>query len=369
MLFSRFLLWPRVSFATFDGPLKRHTLFRPHESVVPRREFHPSSSLATPKAKESSKPRPRFTAEEDRTITELRKQRIKWPGIQRALPHRSIGSIQGRWRTHLCPPEERFQHTPQQSYAKFTEAEDRLITKLRSNNLGWVEVQLELPHRTRGALYTRWSDYIRPRLGSAASPSRLSNGRTVKNFSSAEDAKILSLKAKGGKWREIAEGFPDRHADNLKVHHYHMKLKEAYHDSTRDTGKFEPAWSDEEESLLLRLRGEEGRKWADVVSHFPTRRWYNVRNHYRKIGQWDLKGKVDYTPAETETLFRLKAANQSWAQIANVLPGRSIASVSQRYKYCLDTGKVQAERQGAQEGTPDGAELQEGQAMPFAVDP
>jgi hypothetical protein len=97
-----------------------------------------------------------------------------------------------------------------------------------------------------------------------------------------------------------------------------------------DPGIVRGGWKKEEDSLILKLR-EDGLRWSSIANHLPGRRGEQIRFRYVNKLDRNLK-KAPWTLGEEKILFQeQRLIGNKWAQIANLLPGRSENTVKNRW--------------------------------------
>ncbi|KAK3683190.1 hypothetical protein LTR37_020475 [Vermiconidia calcicola] len=252
------------------------------------------------------------------------------------------------------------------SRVRFTAEEDQTLISLRTQRKTWPEISRALPNRSANTLWTRWSQYLRPRLlANQTNPDELDDAaqerivaepwrrlvgkRFVRNFTPEDDEKIVQLREAGVPWKKIAKDeFPERSLESLKSRLGKINLqrrlaadgKDGQHSAmttatARDVTRTYTPWTPAEYEKLLHLRDEKGLQWEDIAKEFPDRPYSGVKGKY--FGRRPSGGdKQFYTEEEDVKLRRLRAEDLPWARIADAFPGRTIGSLQKRAYMLLD---------------------------------
>lgn len=156
-----------------------------------------------------------------------------------------------------------------------------------------------------------------------------------------EDALIRRLRGKGSDTDTIAAALPHRTRDAVASRLQHL----------RDLGLVElldTSWTPEEDALLCKLRGQ-GKRGADIRSHFPQRTGQAIA---RRIALLIRDGRIErqrsknpsykpWTSREEQTLIRMRGANATLDKIKLSLPQRTRGAIAQRIQELIDAGVIE----------------------------
>ncbi len=148
------------------------------------------------------------------------------------------------------------------------------------------------------------------------------------DYTPKENQLLVELKEKQGLgWRQIAEFFPGRTLGALQ-RHYQAALRDKTNPELQPT-----EYTDEEDQLLIRLRGEEGLSWKEIFKYFPNRSKNALQKRYYTTLRHSAKLRMQpYTAEEDELLIELKEKQgMAWSEIAQFFPERGESALRHRY--------------------------------------
>lgn len=114
-------------------------------------------------------------------------------------------------------------------------------------------------------------------------------------WSKAEDEVLVQIiKEKGAEqhWREIAIALNKR--TNSKVYRHAKQCRERWINHL-DPSKNRGAWTDQEDTQLLQLYLERGRKWSEIAKQFGDRTENSVKNRWNSMLK-KYKSEVNIEP-------------------------------------------------------------------------
>ncbi|KAK5133284.1 hypothetical protein LTR08_008018 [Meristemomyces frigidus] len=294
-----------------------------------------------------------FTEQDDELLVQLREEsELDWASIANQLPGQTTESIESRYNILLgiYPEDEDFDpqpktkrqpkpldpEMPERSTRRFAKEEDELIVKLReADKLSWQDVALQIPGRSGLAVQKRYVRELERRKGIVAKGGEDPYAHLFK------DEALLDF--------DVGAAGDDR-----------LRLEEKFRAHSSLTMA--------EETLLMRLRDDERYHWEDISDRIPGRSVFFLRNRYRLIREKKeserasgtaLRGSVytipvsdaldhegegqaptvlsiykaaRYSRKESRLIRKLKDEGWKWGQIALHLPGRTAASLEQRWE-------------------------------------
>ncbi len=171
------------------------------------------------------------------------------------------------------------------------------------------------------------------------------------DFTPAEDKRLKELKEAGVKWGEIAKQFPERTKITLQNRYWGVLapgLEPPPGGPVPPQGEKGSIYTAEEDWLLASMR-ENGASWPEVADAFSQRfpgqgrSGMGLRNRYEKLlnHRKNRDPGRDYTPEEDALIKDMRANGRNWDEIAEVLPGRSMAAVITRWYAALEQDTAQ----------------------------
>ncbi|KAK6398137.1 hypothetical protein LTR65_003217 [Meristemomyces frigidus] len=299
-----------------------------------------------------------FTEQDDELLVQLREEsELEWAAIAERMPgqHRHTAeSIEARYNVLLGilpggtelglqrPPQQKKPvdpDLPERSSRGFSSGEDELIVKLREvNKLPWSEVAQQIPSRSALALQKRY----------------------VRELDRRKD-----VVAKGGAdpYAHIFEVEEESNFEHGEAGEERIRLEEKFvaHSSLTLL----------EETLLMRLKDEEGLSWEYIVDRMPGRSVLILRKRHQAIwakrhlerekaavletaSVYDIpvsegfvpdgnqqapslsqKKSKTYTSEEDRLILKLRGEGLTWERMSWHLPGRAADSLKAHWRYKL----------------------------------
>ena len=206
--------------------------------------FLKSGELASTPAKARNK----FTAEEDKLLSELVGVGRSWSEIAKFFPVRSTNALRSRYRLLGKSPQK----------PRWTAEEDKLLLELVGMDRSWSEIAKFFPRRTLPGIQSHYGFLKSGEL--ASTPAKAQN-----KFTAEENKLLLDLGGTDRSWTEIAKSFPERSITYLKSRYRLLG------GSPRQR-----RWTAEEDKLLLEALREDmkqkeiakllGRSYSAVVN-------------------------------------------------------------------------------------------------------
>jgi hypothetical protein len=311
-------------------------------------ELHlvPSSSLSSPRAEDipAARKKPRL---EESLPTETDEAARKT-----ASPDVSVGLSPPVADNHdeYAEPVKDTQPNARAAWAtgSWTLQEDAKLTSAVANTskkwwgkeykTDWVVVAALFPSRTNRQCWNRWKDVLDPNIDRTS-------GRKG-NWTADEDIKLKdAVQAHGGKnWGAIAALVPDRTKKQSMIR-WHSHLDPSINSTTAQSGK----WTSVEDIKLkdaVQVHG--GENWCAISALVPGRSKAQCSGRWRTI----LDTNIDPTTARAGSWTadedkKLKDAvlthgGKDWAVIVALVPGRTRKQCSNRWHSVLDTSIDQA---------------------------
>lgn len=273
----------------------------------------------------SNRPRKLFTQAEDEQIARRRREGATWVIIAAEL-NRNEDAVRERFSTHLAQPTELSVTRSMFSVPRsWTEADQALLVARTNAGVPVADMAKELG-RSYKAVTGRLS-FERTKPNSRLEPGTL---RVNRPFTPVEDEELLSLRAQGHLYREIA----------LKMSRDQHVLCARYQNIRRaSTSHRKHTWSEEESKILQTLRNS-GATWDQISAKLSrTSRTCQAKYYYdTKMRGFRLTNYGDWLQDEDAKLIRLRDESRlTWVKLAAQMPGKSAHSCSRRYRFLLRT--------------------------------
>ncbi|KAK5120350.1 hypothetical protein LTR85_006289 [Meristemomyces frigidus] len=418
--------------------LYRYGLMKPPRPTTPEVESEPEEDArddsyysANTSRRIASKPR-RFTVEEDALIIKLKEfDRRSWEKIGRHFDGRSSFAVQCRYAKKLIgQPSEGRNALIEQGFSfdkgkgetgdgEFTEQNDELLVQLREESeLDWASIAKRVSGQTAESVEARYNLLLGiypegAELDLQHPPKRMKPvdpdlpARSSRVFEPFEDELIVKLREVNKlPWTAVASQIADR--SGLAVQKRYVRELDrrkavvakggadpyAHVFVAGEASDFENGDADEErirleekfvahssltlaeETLLMRLKDEEGLSWEYIVDRMPGRSALILRNRYETIqakkekerqraaalesaSVYDIpvsdgyvpdgnaqlsstsppKRVRKYNPEEDQLILKLRGEGMGWERMSWHLPGRSAGSLEGRWQSQLKRGK------------------------------
>ena len=285
---------------------------------------------------------------------------------------------------------------------RFALEEDAQLIKLKEIDcVSWERIASHFPGRTAYAVQCRYSKKLL-RQKHEARYTLVNQGHRFeenangvpsfaarsKDFAEEEDELLLKLRDEDGldDWEVVARSFLGRSAQILERRFHELekhcrdgkpkrKAKRVLDPTTRMFYRY----SAEEDELIVKLREVDKLSWSALAQRFPGRNVIALQKRYVReqakkkqkqtetngaeapvgeastmidssgVGSGSLKG-VRYTAEEDSLLIQLRDVQQlSWGEIAEKIPGKTLESLSNRYRYNQIKGQVDRDEDGGAE--------------------
>lgn len=186
---------------------------------------------------------------------------------------------------------------------EWTDEEEQLLLKLRSQGLSWAEIEKSFPERSWRALSQRYSTLTKNTPTSRKKP---------QPWTQEESDLMLELSKKDMTGRERAKFFPGRKAGEVGRRHYHVVKG---YPAPRE---FRRLWTAEEDKLLLEL-GERDMSWEERVKLFNNRTLKALQLRYWKLtpSNWTKKGR--FTSEEDKAILEALGSGMEVEEISEML--------------------------------------------------
>ena len=171
-------------------------------------------------------------------------------------------------------------------------------------------------------------------IGSAKSaPSELELIKRGQRWTYEEEQLLLNLRDQEMPWEEISTFFPERTLVALKMKHFQVKQSQST--AADKHGKAKP-WTDEENELLLALK-KVHTPWADIARILPERSLQSIRSNYDSLIKnpplsIPQRAVPHYTAEDDELLLKLAREGLPWKQRQAYFENRSLQSLKSRYQ-------------------------------------
>jgi hypothetical protein len=255
----------------------------------------------------------KWRPEEDRKLTDaVRKFGQVWVRVSALVPGRTSAQCSVRWRKHLDLPTNitNDQKSPQK-FIKWTPEEDaKVIAGVREIGKDWLRVATLVPGRTNDQCCRRWIHKLNPDIKSG-------------KWTEEEDEKLTDAVTQfGSNWGQVSALVPGR--TNAQCSARWCKHLDA------SISK----WTRKEDAKLMDAIEQVGTDdWAKVAVLIPGRtddecckRWAKSLGPGINKGIWTLE--------EDRMLIAavLKFGNNCWVTVATLVPGRTNAQCSARWR-------------------------------------
>lgn len=149
-------------------------------------------------------------------------------------------------------------------------------------------------------------------------------GIVKKGWTSAEDATILAMRARGSRWAEIARQLTDRTDDSVRTRYKRLAKKEA----SGVVGAAQNEMFSAEEDEVIAYLSAAGASWPEIAAELPGRTRNCVRVRWqRALRTAPIEQAPRYSPEEDEVILEGVVAGDTWDAIAARLPGRTRAGI------------------------------------------
>jgi hypothetical protein len=219
----------------------------------------------------------------------------------------------------------------------WTEREDALICRLRARDHDLHEIAAKLPHRTPIAVKRRFAHLIKT--------GRITSLRA--SWTPAEDSLICELRAKPKRLsaEAIAERLPNRTVAAVTQRIQQLRLAGRINGHPVSPTAHRP-WTNEEESLLVRLRSRDA-KLHQIVAKLPHRTPRAIEARISTLLEADELERTAYSPQsrrpwsaeEDELVAAMRAASVTEPEMAKAL-GRTIPSIKSRIAQRVRKGEL-----------------------------
>ncbi|KAG6108850.1 hypothetical protein E4U14_003453 [Claviceps sp. LM454 group G7] len=274
-----------------------------------------------------------WTDEENKLLLELKKAGRTWKEISE-----SMGRTPGACRSHYF--EKRFQvsetETSQGSLQleneeEWTAEEEKSLFQLKASDKTWPEIANRLPGRTDLDCQRRYEERFDAYGTEMPQGSLQAKLNKLKPWTEEEDKLLLTLKEAGvKKWQEISESLGrTSYACQSRYGKCIEKVSET--EKLKNEGF---KWTAEEEKLLVQLKASD-KTWQEISERLErTPSACQARHSHRRkfqdvseTGSLQLKNeRRKWTAEEEKLLFQLRAADKTWQEISDHLPGRTVNS-------------------------------------------
>lgn len=161
------------------------------------------------------------------------------------------------------------------------------------------------------------------------------SARNGLRWTKAEDDQILQLRREGRTLDEIAESLSGRTPDAVAQHMYRARSAGTMKiELLRESALF----TEDETRELMKLR-DEGRSWDEITPHFPHRSWRSLQSRYSEtVKRRRVPEPISrrYSSEEDRLLLRYRRELRlPWTEMLEQLPGRTYQSISQRFRRLL----------------------------------
>ncbi len=155
----------------------------------------------------------------------------------------------------------------------YTEAENALLLRLRGEDKSWKEIENSFENRTWQGLRRQWGVLTQD-------PDAPKNPQY--KFSQGEDELLLEMVEKGFEWPEIATFFTGRSLFTLQQRYKTLTEPKAPHEAP--TYNRNPAYTTEDDALMIRAKEVEGLTWKQVAEkYFPNRTQKGLEIRYSSL--------------------------------------------------------------------------------------
>jgi hypothetical protein len=217
----------------------------------------------------------------------------------------------------------------------WTEREDALICRLRSQDYDLDEIAAKLPHRTPRAVKGRFARLIEQ--------GRITSQRAA--WTPDEDALLCALRAKDMSAEAIATHLNSRTVAAISQRIQQLRLDGRIGDRRASPVNRRP-WSHREESLLVRMRGQNA-KLLEIAAKLPNRTRDAVSARVRQLLEVEELDRITSSPQsyrswsreEDELITLMRRAQKTTAEMATALD-RTVASVKSRISQRIRKGEL-----------------------------
>jgi hypothetical protein len=174
----------------------------------------------------------------------------------------------------------------------WSEADDKLMKRLKGKGERWEEIVKFFPGRTANACRKRFSVYLNE------------GEKHVRNdWSKEEDLQLKKLKEDGMQWEEIAKSFPGR---------TRMACQLRYTRHINEGEKIaKVAWSSKDFKQLKKLREKDGLRWEEIAESLPGRSKDACRRRYDRYVKKGTAPRSKALPARVSNTTRRRSSHKS----------------------------------------------------------
>lgn len=204
--------------------------------------------------------------------------------------------------------------------------EEQLLNSLRNTGKTYIEISQQLPGRSKWACRTQFESRKHQTIFQKKDHfERVQSSRKL--WKDWEDQIVISNRAANKTWEDITKLLPDRTEESVSLRYYKVlrpRLLDTSIPQSQHSLIPRSVWSQGEHELLLSLRAA-GKSWTEIAQKIPNRslrgcekHWVNYHRQYR------LGRPKRWTELEKENLASLvKTLGPRWDEIAKKFPGRT----------------------------------------------
>jgi hypothetical protein len=192
--------------------------------------------------------------------------------------------------------EERVDVKRRKGAQYWSEADDKLMKRLRGKGERWEEITKSFPGRSVRACAKRYNSYVRR-------PPKNEGEKKVNGlaWSKEEELQLKKLKEDGLQWEEIAKSFPGRTRAACKMR---------YCSHVNEAEKI-VAWTSKDDKQLKRLREKDGMPWKEIEGSFPGRTVKACQSRYANYVKKETAPRSKALPARGSNTTRNRRRSSS----------------------------------------------------------